>query len=82
MIKRLSRFIVAAAILAAGSGCASTPESKPAASSTGTVPKSAEKTAPAPQTPGGAQMQKRIDAHVDQISQEKRSKFRLQSLFR
>lgn len=81
MIKRLSRFIVAAAILA-GSGCASTPKSQPAASATGTNPKFNEQTTPAPQTSEEAQMQKRIDAHVDQISQEKRSKFRLQSLFR
>lgn len=87
MIKQLSSFVVAAAIVAAGAGCASTQKSQPAASSsaassTATVTKTADSPSPAPQTPAEARIQKKIDAHVGQIGKEKRSKFRLQSLFR
>ncbi|MFB3786721.1 MAG: hypothetical protein ACE15F_10155 [bacterium] len=87
MIKKIWPFVLSFSILAAGAGCASTQKSQsaassPAASSTATVTKAADSPPPAPQTPAEARIQKKIDAHVDQIGQEKRSKFRLQSLFR
>ncbi|HOJ60771.1 MAG TPA: hypothetical protein PK878_10835 [bacterium] len=72
MIKKSWPIVLSMFLLAVIFGCASAPKSSSGGSASISVPQGSEET----------RVQSQIDKRVDEISAEKRTKFRLRSLFR